>query len=465
MTQFADDPAEYFGHKGHVAQHLPRDEQEASQMEALQARFGALRDRLPALKAMADEQDIAGITAFDDVAPLLFPHTVYKSYPLSLLENNRFEKLTRWLSRLTTHDLSAVQDKRFDSIDGWLQALDDSTELWATHSSGTTGTMSFLPRSRAEFEVFFKLQKMNLFECVDPEGAEDHADDHLDVIWPTFARGRSGTHRSAEFFKRDIAGSPDRFHPLHDTAISADVMFLAGRIRRAQSRGELDTLDISPALKARQAEFMELQNNMASSLARLFEKTLTDLKGRRLLLIGQMAAIHDFARDGIERGVTNAFAPGSIVQTGGGQKGQPMPEDWEQIVQRFTGVPRLAHTYGMTELNMTCYRCECGRYHIPPWVIPFVLDPDTGAPYPRTGVHKGRAAFFDLVPQSYWGGFVSGDEVEIDWSVCACGRTTPHLDAHIERYSEKRGGDDKINCAAAEDAHEAALDVLAGSLI
>ena len=89
-----------------------------------------------------------------------------------------------------------------------------------------------------------------------------------------------------------------------------------------------------------------------------------------------------------------------------------------------------------------------------------MLDPDSGQPKPRSGVQVGRAAYFDLVPDSYWGGFVTGDEVTAHWDVCACRRTTPHIDAKIVRYSEKRSGDDKITCAAAADAHGAALDFL-----
>jgi hypothetical protein len=62
--------------------------------------------------------------------------------------------------------------------------------------------------------------------------------------------------------------------------------------------------------------------------------------------------------------------------------------------------------------------------------------------------------------QTYWGGFISGDEVTISHDPCPCGRTTAHLARQIERYSDKRGGDDKITCVAAEDAHRAALEFL-----
>jgi hypothetical protein len=52
----------------------------------------------------------------------------------------------------------------------------------------------------------------------------------------------------------------------------------------------------------------------------------------------------------------------------------------------------------------------------------------------------------------------------VDWSPCGCGQTTPHLAPSVQRYSEKQGGDDKITCAATEEAQQSALDFLTGEL-
>jgi hypothetical protein len=93
----------------------------------------------------------------------------------------------------------------------------------------------------------------------------------------------------------------------------------------------------------------------------------------------------------------------------------------------------------------------------------YLLDPDTGVVLPKEGVQQGRAAFFDLVPQTYWGGFVSGDLLTVDWRPCSCGRTTVHIHPEVKRVSEAKGGDDKITCAASEDAHAAAIDFLANA--
>jgi hypothetical protein len=111
--------------------------------------------------------------------------------------------------------------------------------------------------------------------------------------------------------------------------------------------------------------------------------------------------------------------------------------------------------------------CEHGRYHFEPWIVPFVLDPEDGSPLggrDRTGEHTGRCGVFDLVASTYWGGLISGDEVTLSFEECPCGRTTPHAARSIERYSDKQGGDDKITCVAAEDAHRAALEFLTGEL-
>jgi hypothetical protein len=114
----------------------------------------------------------------------------------------------------------------------------------------------------------------------------------------------------------------------------------------------------------------------------------------------------------------------------------------------------------MTEFMGIQKMCEAERYHFETNVVPFVLDPDDGSPLPREGEQRGRCAFFDVLAGSYWGGFISGDEVSLSRDVCECGRTTPHIARKIERFSDKKGGDDKITCAASDEAHANALEFL-----
>ncbi|UXX91458.1 hypothetical protein N7U49_02110 [Streptomyces sp. AD2-2] len=51
------------------------------QLEAAREAFAAHRERIPLLRTRADECGIREIERPDDLVPLLFSHTSYKSYP------------------------------------------------------------------------------------------------------------------------------------------------------------------------------------------------------------------------------------------------------------------------------------------------------------------------------------------------------------------------------------------------
>jgi hypothetical protein len=462
---FADSPAAYFGHSWHAMHHLPAEELAALQLAALQLRFDELRDAIPTLTTMADEQGVEAIEALDDVVPLLFQHSVYKSYPASLLVNSRFTDLTRWLNRLTTHDLSDIDVSACGTVDGWLDVLDAETELRVAHSSGTTGTMSFLPRSAHEWDRMFEGARCGMFQFSDPTGAGGaHEGQYFDLVWPLYRHGRSAIMRMPEMGMKHLLGSEERLHALRPGRMSSDAMLVAARLRAATARGELDQLEVNPALRERRAEFEREQREMATSMPRFINEVAHQLAGQRIWLLATWNVLYELAKAALDSGLERVFAADSLVTTGGGAKGQEVPGDWEEIVQRFTGVAQIQHAYVMSEITALNKLCEHARYHFEPWIVPFALDPQDGSPLPREGEQTGRCAVFDLVAATYWGGFISGDEVSLSFNECACGRTTPHAARRIERYSEKQGGDDKITCVAAEDAHRAALEFLTDEL-
>ncbi|MDB5726685.1 MAG: hypothetical protein JWQ16_3439, partial [Novosphingobium sp.] len=445
-VRMANDPPAYFGHSARTAHRIPRSEIEAMQLAALQQRFASLRDRIPVLTAAAREQGIESLTSLADGARLLFPHTVYKSYPVALLERGRFDQMTKWLSRLTTVDLSAADVRDCDGIDSWLEALERSTGLSVTHSSGTSGTMTFLPRTSDGYRIMSEMFGMTSrdFNGLDDGAAARNEPWHS--FYLGFKGGRSHAGRAAKWALDNFAQSPEYFHTLYDIDMSSDVMFVAARVRRAEARGELSQLEISPALKARQEEFGAAQRNSVEALDRIFEQ-LVSLKGERVYIGGMNVALTQLAEKGLVQGHRNLFDDNCVVQCGGGSKGGKLPDNWEELCCEFTGASRIGQYYGMTEVTMITSKCSEGHYHVPPWVITYVLDPQTGKVAEPEGVQTGRAGFFDLVPQSHWGGFATGDEVTADWSPCPCGRTTVHLHPQIQRLSEKEGGDDKITCA------------------
>jgi hypothetical protein len=116
----------------------------------------------------------------------------------------------------------------------------------------------------------------------------------------------------------------------------------------------------------------------------------------------------------------------------------------------------------MTECLSHAPRCQAGFYHFFPYVLPIVVDEDY-LPLPREGVQTGRMTLFDFLAQTYWGGFISGDQVTIYWDYdCPCGWGSPRIDGNIARFSQLEGvQDDKLSCAGVEKAYSEFMDYIA----
>jgi hypothetical protein len=429
-------------------------------LDGLKLRFNQLRDRIPTLKKLADRQGIDAMEDVEDVIPLLFDHAMYKSYPSQFLVEKRFDRLTSWLGRLTACDLSAVQADGCESIDAWLDALDAGSELRVAHTSGTSGTVSFLPWSKAEMircaEVLGLIFSQSFGDDTDWRQAPG-----MHVVFPYFRSGGALAFRMNDANEAVIAKGPERFHALFPGRASSDVLYLAARLRAATAKGQAHDIEIDSHLLERKAEYEQQLADMPGRVAEFITEQVANLGGERIWCFAICQMLFQMAEAGLRHGASDVFASDSVVVAAGGGKGWIPPEDWKDTIKQFFGVSELLEMYGMSEIALPCRLCEHGRFHIPPWIIPFVLDPDTSEPLPREGVRTGRAAYFDLLAETRWGGFVTGDEITLHWDhSCPCGRKTLYLDKQIERYSEKRGGSDKISCVATDEAHQEALEFL-----
>src|ERR1700677_664082 len=237
---------------------IPSADIQGLQLAGLRERFDQRVTRIPALGRLASEQKIGRISQLDDAAPLLFRHNVYKSYPLSFLEKSDFTRLTRWLDGLTAFDLSQLDPSKCESIDEGIQFLDLNTEIRVIHSSGTSGKLSFLPRSEGEFAQLHLKWQHHFFEGFGEEG--EHVVEGIEglpVITPSYRFGALGQQRMIEH----IAKYWHRGHAvpviaLHPTRMSADALSLGGRLLADEAKGELGQLQLSPKLLARRDEFL-----------------------------------------------------------------------------------------------------------------------------------------------------------------------------------------------------------------
>ena len=432
MISFADDPADHFKFDLHAAHHQQPSDMKPLQLEAARKRFADGVEHFPPLAALAEHRDVSEIGNHEDLAKVLFHHTLFKSYPEEALFAGDFDTLTDWLGNFTTNDLSVVRSRDFNSLDAWLDALNTDTAMHVLHSSGTTGQLSFMPRGELEHQFSIRHTQMCLAEIAKPGRFERNAPD-FKVVWPAYAGGWSGVLSLGETFRDVLCASEDDYHPLIPDRLSADHQLYLMQIENARLAGEdfidapsdhvQEAIDRSLAFRASEAQRMEeLLDNIQSAW-----------RGRKIVYAGGPVLLYAMSKAGLARGMEGALAEGSRIITFGGFKGVSPVGDEEAVIKRFSGVPRIQFVYGMSELTTAFLMCESGHYHIPPWIIPFVLDEATGDPKPLEGTQTGIAAFMDLTTRTYWGGLISADRVTISWERCACGRTTPYMKAEVER--------------------------------
>ena len=367
VETFMNDPIQFFDRSITKMHQIPRDELELLQREAMARRFADHRERIAMVRKLADRLGIKQVREFDDVVPLFFAHTAFKSYPAALLDKKRFDLMTKWLDKLTTHDLSKVDVAGCDSIDEWIDRLDAQTPLEVITSSGTTGTISIIPKEKAGAIQGMELWKMFLFQRFGKEPTPEELDPQVDVIWPNYAKGKLGHLRIADMLKRSFTGGDEsRFHALYSEEVYADLMFLASKLRRAASRGELDRVQVDPKLLARKSEFEAMEARRPQEMAAFFERCTQQLAGKRVFMTGAYHLMYELAAEGLKRGVKNVFAKNSAILTGGGLKGFVLPENYMEVIQEFLGVDRIQEGYGMSEISAFHWACDRGTITFSP---------------------------------------------------------------------------------------------------
>lgn len=458
ISLLPDNPASWTYRSWEDLMAIPREEREKLQLEAVRTSFARLRNRIPALKKLAERQSVEQIDRIEDVLPVCFDHRVLKNYPIQIIENRDFAKLTTWLDKLTAHDLTRVDLSGLTTIEEWLGRL-EAYGMLVTYSSGTTGKLSLVPRSRDELGPW----KYHFFNVNYASSGVDPWQTKLPTFFPGYRGGYQTMLKMMSLFNVEMAGGEEHYYTLYDSHIPADLMALSGRLQSAEDKGEILSLGLDPALLEQRRRMLEQGRRREADMEVWFAKLIEEFRGRRVKIGGTFADLYRVARAGLDKGLKCEFAPGSILSGGGGMKGyKDAPDDWEEQVKLFFGVDRLGNQYGFSECIGNAPLCDHGYFHLPPYSVPLLMDTE-GQAIPREGVQKGRLVLVDPIPQSYWGGFTSGDEVTIHWEEdCACGWKSPRIAKSIRRFAENEGGDDKITCAGSQAAYNEFMAFVSG---
>src|SRR5882757_6098609 len=113
---------------------------------AMNERFQECRSKVKILDQLAEKAGISSINRLEDVVPLLFAHTVYKSYPDAFIDRGRWDRMNLWLNTLSKHPVENVDIEGIDDADEWIKRL-HAANHYVFATSGTSGKNSFLNQS------------------------------------------------------------------------------------------------------------------------------------------------------------------------------------------------------------------------------------------------------------------------------------------------------------------------------
>lgn len=418
------------------------------QMAAIRERFEERRQQIRTLDKRATETGVTEIRTLDDVVPLLFAHTNYKSYPEAFIDAGQWKHMNAWLRTLCTYPTDNIDVDGVRDVDDWLdRAKAAGHYLFA--SSGTSGKSSFLDQSRHDRDAAIPAC-LNAFDLSTPHYRPNH-DRSVFTMMPS-----RGTHKMTEVSTAHFSrwAAPGELHRLSDEPILAMDSMRPAQLRRLLAAGKVGPGEIA----AYEDQMVAKQRRRAEAM----EIWLDTLISRRHapLYIGMMWGIAWQVVEKLRaRGIKDGdFHPDTIMSVGGGTKGAVLPADYRDQIMRFFGLTedRLPNSYAMVEMSGFCALIQPhGVYAIPPWIVPLVLD-KTGEtllnPADDKGLVEGRMAFFDILADGRWGGIISGDKVQVEFGSGLDGVKTPIVRS-VARYQDLAEGEDKLTCAGSIDSY------------
>jgi hypothetical protein len=408
-------------------------------IEAFNERLAERREQIPVLAKLCEATGVDHIGSLDEIIPLLFAHSNYKSYPTALVSKGKWTAMNAWLDTVSSERVRDLDVEGVADQDEWLERLHAAGHM-VMATSGTSGKNSFLPGTRGDIDFSMRAIVPSLYWNFGIVPKQDR---------PVFVLGPKYGPTRAPLYNRTMAeayGRADaRFFLTEEPLRISDITKMAA-LRKAIADGTAMPSDIA----AHERQAVERAAAMDARLAELIDAVL-DFRDEPQIISGFWPQLWTMLETARQRGVpAGSFHPETVLVAGGGTKGASLPDDYQQQVLQFFGFgpERVLGGYGMSELSAAMPRRD-GRCRVAPWVIPLILDREGTQLLNRTdGPTEGRFAFFDVALEGRWGGLISGDHVTADLG----GPSPAVLDGTIRRYTDLEGGDDKLTCAGTIDA-------------
>lgn len=403
------------------------------QLQAAHEQLVSQRGSMRALDYRATDAGIGSIKSVEDLVPLLFAHSTYKTYPESFIEKGKWSLLSTWLDTVSTCKVSKVDVTDVVDLDDWIDRLSQAG-ITIIASSGTTGKHSFITLNEPDFERLRAAQS-RMWEIAPGVGHPDSR--------PFTYLGPMSAPPLLEARRKIL---PPCAEALSNERVRLAENVAFARVRNAMANGTATPSDV----KHMEIRIKERSDGLLSELKVIADRIFS-YRSEPQTIMGMVGMFWRLMEVGKEEGIPEgSFHPETLVLMNGGLKGLRLPDDYQEQLSRFFGRVSSPKMYGMTELSSQMPMCAARMYHVPVELLPLILD-ETGEHLMIPGADgkvTGRFAAFNLLVEGHWGGVISGDLVTANFSpFCECGLPGPVIEEHVQRYSELSvAGDDKLTC-------------------
>ncbi len=408
--------------------------------EAIKLNHAHYVENIPVYRKLAEEEGYSEDADVDVIKnKLMLDAGIFKSYEQGWLDDGDFGRMTQWLSGIY-HKRIDVDISGVKTIDDWIERL-GSDGILVVYSSGTSGSFSFVPRDKEDWE----LSKTANIACLAPllarrmgsalsgkllksairlmppdafarmAGKKGLPD--FDGAFLGFRQGRMGNQVLIE----ELVPLFHRHYFLYDTGITGTALRCLRRGARTDEERQMIEGLKAEVIGQRGPNYLKITENIRKSID----------EGQKVFIFGAPYQFKDLCDVLAGHNRRLALKKGSFVLFGGGWKSFA-----GDAISRETLVDMLADAlnispemilegYSMTEINTLMLRCEHGRFHIPPVIEPVIFGEELN---PLNGNDvKGAFGFLDPLAASYPGFIISGDYVHMIDGECGCGLSGPAI--------------------------------------
>jgi phenylacetate-coenzyme A ligase PaaK-like adenylate-forming protein len=347
----------------------------------------------------------------------LVPDTYFKDYP----EGKGF---LNWLKTIFTGSIPNVDFKTDSpSHDEVIEGF-NKNGINIMFTSGTSGRFSFIPRDTLSWNRVKYSAMKSVIELMDYDPYDSA------VLLIPDPRQTNLTIASLFGIAYDLY-YPKNIHVALDIKITTQFL----RMQRDE------TIGLREKIKAKAMSKISpiVQKKSDSKIINLLEQMEKD--GKKINIGGPPFWFDRIIKRMNEEDKT-VNLKSSQVLTGGGWKSEEDRRTPEEIfrkkVENTLGVPqhKFHDVYAMSECSSVFLSCDKHYKHIPPVIIPFVLDEELN---PIGYGEFGRFAFIDPLPISYPGFIITGDKVKLLEHCPGCNKEGPVLDIEVTRLPGVEG--------------------------